>query len=279
MGRQGRCGGRTVVAMLVVASVLSLFVAWPAAANFGGVFPTDEEFGTAIETISTNQNLFAFALTDVQGGDICIKPAALEDPGDGTLDCRVPAWGSSNRVMGIGSTWTLIQTPYLRAGHWKLLGDGGSNQSVDVFSNDFWVIPCEPGACDRTLAQQTALRYKNAAAEMAASMRGISWTVHILDQVSPAEPFERVNVINAILRSKLEDDPLFKRVIADKTSRKLQSVTRLPTGPHGMALAIAKQVSADALEMYLDIVQDPPAPYDTVAQPEFDVPALSTGDA
>ena len=58
--------------------------------------------------------------------------------------------------MGIGSSWTLIETPYLRAGHWKLLADGASKESVDVFSNDFWVIPCEPGACDRRLAQETA---------------------------------------------------------------------------------------------------------------------------
>src|SRR5688572_15652519 len=200
VGRQGRCGGRTVMATLAVASFLSLFVAWPSAANFGGVFPTDEEFGTAIETISTSQNLFAFALTDVQGGDICIVPAALENPGTGELDCSTPAWGSSNRVVGIGSTWTLIQTPYLRAGQWKLLGDGGSNQSVDVFSNDFWVIPCEPGACSREIAIQTAQRYKNAAAEMAASMRGISWTLRVLEEVAPKEPFEHVNVINEVLK-------------------------------------------------------------------------------
>ena len=65
--------------------------------------------------------------------------------------------------------------------------------------------------------------------------------------VAPQEPFEHVNVINAALRSKLADDPLFKRVIADKATRKLQFATRLPSGPHGMALAIAHQVSADAL--------------------------------
>ena len=45
---------------------------------------------------------------------------------------------------------------------------------MDVFSNDFWVLPCEPGACDRRLAQETAARYKAAAARMAASMAGIS---------------------------------------------------------------------------------------------------------
>ena len=68
-------------------------------------------------------------------------------------------------------------------------------------------------------------------------------------------------------------------MIANKVTRKLQFATRIPSGPHGMALAIAHQVSADALEMYLDIVNDPPAPYDTVAQPQFDVPTASTGDA
>ena len=109
--------------------MLAIAVAWPASANIGGVFPTDEEGGTAIEAIAANQNLFAYALTDVQGGDICIVPAALENPGTGKLNCLTPAWGSSNRVMGIGSSWTLIETPYLRAGHWKLLGDGGSKKA------------------------------------------------------------------------------------------------------------------------------------------------------
>ena len=84
MGTQGRTGGRTVAATLALATVLSVLVAWPSAANFGGVFPTDEDGGTAIESISTAQNLFAYALTDIQGGDICIVPAALEDPGDGS---------------------------------------------------------------------------------------------------------------------------------------------------------------------------------------------------
>ena len=154
MGPQGSCDRRALGAVLAIALCLSVVVAWPASANFGGVFPTDEDGGTAIETIASNQNLFAYALTDVQGGDICIVPAALENPGNGNLNCLTPAWGSSNRVIGIGSTWTLIETPYLRAGHWKLLGDGGSKQSVDVFSNDFWVLPCEPGACDRRLAER-----------------------------------------------------------------------------------------------------------------------------
>ena len=67
-------------------------------------------------------------------------------------------------------------------------------------------------------------------------------------------------------------------MIADKVTRKLEFAGHVPSGPHGMALAIAHQVSADALEMYLDIVNDPPAPYDTVAQPQFDVPEASTGD-
>lgn len=275
----GRCDGRALAATLTLAVCLSVLVAWPAAANIGGLFPTDEDGGTAIETIASNQNLFAYALTDVQGGDICIKPAAMENPGNGSLNCLDPAWGTSNRVMGIGSSWTLIEAPYLRAGHWKLLADGGSKESVDVFSNDFWVLPCEPGACDRRLALQTAQRYKGAAAEMAASMRGISWTLRVLEDVAPQEPFEHVNVINEALRSRLEDDMLYKRVIADKATRKLQFATRIPNGPHSMALAIAHQVSADALEMYLDIVADPPAPYDTVAPPQFDVPQASTNDA
>ena len=82
---QRRCGGRTAVATLALALVVALAVAWPSSANIGGLFPTDEDGGTAIETISSNQNLFAYALTDIQGGDICIVPAAMANPGTGVL--------------------------------------------------------------------------------------------------------------------------------------------------------------------------------------------------
>jgi PKD repeat protein len=281
MGDAGRCEGRALATALVIALFLATVVAWPADANIGGVFPTDEDGGTAIEAIASNQNLFAYALTDVQGGDICIVPAALENPGTGKLNCLTPAWGSSNRVIGIGSSWTLIETPYLRAGHWKLLADGGSKESVDVFSNDFWVIPCEPDACDRRLAQETAARYKAAAGEMAVAMGGMKTTLKLMTKVAPDEPFDAFkNALNTVVKSSLEEAPLYKRVIADKITRKLKFATRIPSGPHAMALSIATQINADALEMYLDIVHDPPAPYDTVAQPEFRVPALSAdGDA
>ena len=100
MGDAGRCDGRALARVLAIALCLATVVAWPADANIGGVFPTDEEGGTAIEAIASNQNLFAYALTDVQGGDICIVPAALENPGTGKLNCLTPAWGSSNRVIG-----------------------------------------------------------------------------------------------------------------------------------------------------------------------------------
>ena len=61
---------------------------------------------------------------------------------------------------------------------------------MDVFSNDFWVIPCEPGACDRRLAQETAARYKAAAARMADAMAGMGRTLSILEEIAPDEPFD-----------------------------------------------------------------------------------------
>ena len=251
-----------------------------ASANFGGIYATDEDAGTAIETISTAQNLWAYVLTDVQGGDICVVPADLENPGDGSLKCLTPAWGSSNRVVGIGSRWVLIETPYLRAGRWKLLGDGASNQSVDVFSQEFEVVPCEPGACDRTLAQETAAAYKAAAANMAISMAGMNATVALLTKINPDEPFDHFkNALNKAVKKAGESSSLYMRVIADEAERKLEPITRLPGGPHAMALALAQQISADCLEMYLDIVNDPPEDYATVAPPEFDLPALPSGDA
>ena len=277
------CSGRAlrrVVPALLIALVTACAVAPAASANIGGLFPTDEDGGTAIESISTAQNLFAYTLSDVQGGDVCIVPAARENPGDGSLNCNIKAWGSSNRVIGVGSSWTLIEVPYLRAGHWKLLADGGSENSVDVFSNDFTVVPCEPGACDLRLAQATAARYKAAAAQMAVSMAGMNGTVKLLTKVNPEEPFGRFkSALNKAVKAAGQSSSLYIRVLADEAERKLEFLTRIPNGPHAMALAIAHQVAADSLEMYLDIVNDPPQDYASVAQPTFDLPVFSIGDA
>lgn len=276
-----RCGAlHRAMPALVLSLALALALAPAASANIGGLFPTDEDGGTAIESISTAQNLFAYTLSDVQGGDVCVVPAALENPGNGSLNCANPAWGSSNRVIGVGSSWTLIEVPYLRAGHWKLLADGGSENSVDVFSNDFTVVPCEPGACDRRLAQETAARYKAAAAQMAISMAGMNATIMLLTKINPDEPFDHFkNALNKAVKAAGESSSLYIRVLADEAKRKLEFVTRIPSGPHAMALALAHQVAADALEMYLDIVHDPPQDYATVAQPEFDLPVFPTNDA
>jgi len=188
VGCDGR-GFRVRRAILAVCCALTLVAtcAPAASANIGGIFPTDDDGGTAIEDISAGQNLWAFTTSDVQGGDVCVVPASLPDPGDGSLNCLNPAWGSSNRIIGVGSSWTLIEVAPLTPGHWKLLADGGSRTSVDVFSNDFTVEPCLPAECDTRISQEAAMRYKAAAGEMAISLAGMKATVKLITKVALVE--------------------------------------------------------------------------------------------
>ena len=89
----------------------------------------------------------------------------------------------------VGSHWTPIEGPYLRTGHWKLLADGYSQTSVDNFSTDFTVVPCDPGNCDTRLAEAQPPPLKAAAANMALAMVGMQGITAILTKIAPTEPF------------------------------------------------------------------------------------------
>lgn len=278
-GRSGRLWRAAAVAAGTL--VLALALAPMAAANIGGLYPTYDDGGEAIETLTTVDNLWVYTLSDVQGGDVCVVRADLVNPGDGSLTCGHPAWGSSNHIGAtVGSSWHLIETPMLRAGTWKLLADGSSDTSVDAFSNEFTVTPCEPGQCDPRIAQATAVAYKTAAADMALRMAGMKGLASLLTKVNPTEPFGQFkNMINGIVKRAIGALPIYLRVIAEKATKKLKFANNIPDGPHAMGLALLRDVSASALEMYLDIVHDPPEDYATVAPPTFDVPELSSTDA
>ena len=113
------------------------------------------------------------------------RPRGDGEPGHGKPGLPRPGMGLEQPRHGIGSSWTLIETPYLRAGHWKLLGDGGSKQSVDVFSNDFW-----SSRASRAPAIAGSRRSPRALQERGGRDGGVdgaacSWTLKVLDEVAP----------------------------------------------------------------------------------------------
>src|ERR1700712_1024604 len=78
-----------VLAMVLAAAVIPTVAATPASANLNGVFPAngDEDL---TEQFTSRDALFAYTVSDLSGGRMCIIPATE----DGS--CGDPAWGSPN---------------------------------------------------------------------------------------------------------------------------------------------------------------------------------------
>ena len=268
---------RSRMALALVAWAL---LASTATANIGTVQATDEDGGTAIDVINSNQNLWAYTVSDIAGGDVCAVAVTLSYRDDGSLTCKKPAWGTKNHIgSSIGSRWTLIEVAYLRAGTWKLLADGTSEISTDNFSQDFTVFPCEAaGNCDRRIALAAAQKYKTAAGNMALAMAGMKGIADHLDEALPAEPFGAFKTaLNSTVKRGVDQLPSYLRIQAQKEAdKRLKFINDIPNGPNAMAMHLLHQVVDGALEMYLDIVNDPPADYATVAEPVYEVPELTS---
>ena len=123
---------------LVAAAVL-LPVANPggstAQAAFNSPIPAD---GDALpnDVFRSRDALFAYVLSDLRGGRICVIPES------GAGGCDDPAWGGANVVVGIGTVYTLIAGPSLIPGSWRL--------RTESVSGDEWVenATSEPSACN-----------------------------------------------------------------------------------------------------------------------------------
>lgn len=261
--------------LLFAVLVVTLALAAPVAAN---VYPepTYDSGGEPHYDFTSNQNLFAVHTADVQGGDICILDGDTVD--DGNLSCDSPAWGSKNHVgSSVGTGWTLIETPFLRTGTWVLLGDG---PTADHISGPFTVHPCAPGACDTRIAEAVAAKYKAAAFNSAIAMLALKGMTALLTKINPTEPFAHFkNALNDALKKAAASSAIYMRIIAKEADKRLKPVTEAPDGPNSMALAILQNVVDGAFEMYMDIVNDPPADYAEVAEPVFELSPLTAGDA
>ena len=219
-----------VATLTLIASAL---LAATATANIGTIVATDEEYGVSIETLASDQNLFALTVSDVEGGDVCVVAATTVVPGDGSLNCTHPAWGSSNHIASvIGTRWTLIETPYLEPGTWRLLADGLSNPSIDNLSEPFTVYPCAPGSCDTRIAEELAVQYKMAAADMAIVMAAMTALAAVLTELNPTEPFARFrNMLNGLIKRAISGLPRTSASSPTRPTGDSTSLTSCPRAP------------------------------------------------
>ena len=140
---------------LTLAISLALAVAGPAAAGLHNALPADADENPA-DVFNDNDALFAYTTSDFTGGYVCILHA--EAPADRT--CDGPAWGDKNRVVGIGSQFTLIEFGDLLPGHWRLQTVDSEGKNGEA-GGEFTVVPC-PG-CDNSISAAAAAQAKASA--------------------------------------------------------------------------------------------------------------------
>jgi hypothetical protein len=172
---------RRQILVLLVTALSSLAIsAAPADARIFQIFPADES-ETATFDLTDDQALFAIGTTDFLGGQICIVDDLTEDPGNGSLSCDNAAWGSPNQVIGLGTFIIPIESPTLKIGRYKLLGDGGFLPGDDALSLPFTIHPCR--SCNPRIGTLAIAAYKNTARAMEAPIDDLCTWFNYMDLV------------------------------------------------------------------------------------------------
>ena len=185
--------------------------------------------------------------------------------------CDAPAWGTKNRIIGIGTQFTLIEFDFgLVPGAWRLQTVNSDGQNGEV-GGEFFVEPCN--GCDNSISAQAAAQAKAAANQMGQGVAAACLGFALKDLKGA--------VTGA--RSKLKD--LHQRHTAYTTGDKGFLATVVPViGGFGLsfeipsfgnpgeekAMKILKDLVCSATEMYASIAADPLDPgYTQIAQPTF----------
>jgi PKD repeat protein len=275
---------------VVLAGAGTVAVTQPAYAGLYNPIPATE--GGPEWSFNSGDALFAFTTSDLKGGDICVVADAPLSGVDAENNCRAKkVWGTTNYVVGIGTTQTLIEAHGLRPGTWRLMtsdhqrpdGTGGGNARI---SESFTVVPCRPEeGCDPRLGEAAARPIKASAAVSRDAAHKI---------VIAADAISYVKAIDSGAALALGGWGLAVSLIANTASNYAgaflsavgfytgNGITALTFGNPGedAALSIMKSIGQNLERMYSDIVADPPDPnFATVEEPTFStLPAVQDAD-
>lgn len=256
----------SMVAILAVGFVTS--TPRTAEARLNNPIPFNEATGEPTYEFVDDDALSVYVTSDIAGGRACIVEASTADPAAGS--CDVPAWGSPNVIVGIGSIITLLEAPTLLPGNWRILVEDSTGTPTAV-SEVFTVTSCD--TCSRELSSAVVAGWKARAGDMreGLGLTCVAFAVKdVVDQVTAA----RGKVKDATDRagSYQSGDVGFVATIISVGGMGFAFPTAGGAIGAGAdkALEILKDLSCAAGAMYADIVADPPDPgYDTVAEPTF----------
>ncbi len=257
-----------ITAVLVLATGLA--VAPPAAAQLYGPIPANAA-SDPTNDFTDQDSIWAYVRSDIAGGFICIVPeSATAESGS----CA-GAPGGKNRLVGIGTLYTLITGHGLPAGNYRLLVENSVEEPTEV-SEVFTVTTCPDCPVDPDAA--TVAAWKAAASAMSGPTGNMTMMCKLTDVLEKVAG--KAVKARGIVALPSSDD------VSALTADTLSFVMTFASGGFVMynpltvnirkGLDIQKALSCAAQQMYADQAADPPDPnFGTVAQPVYrDVAAL-----
>jgi streptogramin lyase len=250
-------------------------VAPPAVAGLSNAIPANAS-GDPTESFTDDEAVFAYVLSDIKGGEVCIVAGTFSEPSG--LDCSAEAWGGKNTVVGIGTQFVPIAAPPLKPGTWRLLttdSEGGSPK----LSQPFTVSPCSLGQCDYTIASGILADYKAAAERnlIGAAATCLTFAAKSINGVL-TKARGRAKTLDATEKDYATGGGFAALVVGGAGfGLSFVSIPSLANPGEEKALEILKDLTCTLTSMYSDIVADPPDPaYSTVAAPVYStIPALA----
>lgn len=260
---------RVLTVLTLAAAVVVLPIPGPGAtarAALNSPIPAD---GDALpnDEFRSRDALFAYVVSDVRGGRICIVPES------GAGGCDEPAWGGANVVIGIGTVYTLIAGPSLIPGTWRLRTESvsGGEWVEHATSEPFTVLPCGPGECLGALGAEQAQAFKDASAEATRGAAKVCTSIGLHEDFSTAQT--AIGVGLALVGGSFVSAGLGAATLgAGLLGIEVPSY-------HGAMLKLVQAISCSVTKMHEDIVLDPPDPNFTQLAVRTPVAGQATGTA
>lgn len=275
---------RPLIVLATVSALLIALLAVPgltpsAQAGLYNPIPTDGDMNPTFEFF-TNDNLFAYATSDIRGGSACVVPASMTGP-SGDCDSSGAAGWSPNRIVGIGSTLTLIQGAPLRVGQWKIMTTDSVGTAL-ALSEAFTVSACTPDmSCDTSIANAEARRLKDAVTSPHEGAALTCLGFNAKDAHDTATRWQggarTVGVSHEVFQGGWGS---FGMAVGVGAGLGLGfSFPDFGNPGEAKALEILKELTCNVQQMYKDIIDDPPDPnFATVVDPIY-APSLPSGSA
>jgi uncharacterized repeat protein (TIGR01451 family) len=249
------------LAALLLAAQASAPAAYAAATN---VIPANA-LEEPTDAFTDADGITAIVTSTVRGGIICIVGAAVTDPGDNSLTCDHPAFGTPNPFLGVGTLILPVQGPVLKPGTYRLLADGDADGTEpDKLSQPFTVTTCD--GCDPAPAQSIFASWK-ASAKQAADGGALACALYNTEGTT-----NKKKLATAVVKDVLAEKPTSVVIASAVGGYVFASLTAEAPQLAQLDkwLAVLHAVSCRARDMFQAIVDDPADPnYMILTDPSY----------